>query len=138
MFLSSSKNSENLNFSTVHSRKIQIFWNSCWMIRTQPISLLKLFLLYLNFRWNGPSWRQQNHLSLNPSHQRNWSKTKTYFDQAGFEPTHSCSQRAVQPASCFQICGSTSSFHRHLACKRAGHSSSYLTDRCLDMQIGGP
>ena len=35
-FLSSSKNSKNLNFQ-----------NFSWMIRTQPISLLKLFLLYI-------------------------------------------------------------------------------------------
>ena len=34
-FLSSSKNSGNLNFSTVHSGKNSIFWNFCWMIRTQ-------------------------------------------------------------------------------------------------------
>jgi hypothetical protein len=36
------------NFSIVHSRKIQIFGIICWMIRTQPFSLLKLFLLYYN------------------------------------------------------------------------------------------
>ena len=94
--------------------------------------------IYLNFRWNDPSWRQQNHLNLNPSHQRNWLKMNSCFDQAGFEPTRSCSQRVVQPASCFLLCGNTSSFRRHLACKQAGHSSSYLTGRCPDMQIGGP
>ena len=45
-FLSSSKNSENLNFSTVHQQQQNSdFQNFCWMIRTQPISLLKLFLL---------------------------------------------------------------------------------------------
>ena len=33
---------ENLNFSTVLSRKIQNFRNFFWMIRTQPFSLLKL------------------------------------------------------------------------------------------------
>ena len=35
-----------MNFSTEHSRKNSNFWNFCWMIRTQSISLLKLFLLY--------------------------------------------------------------------------------------------
>ena len=40
-FLSPSKICENLNFST----EIQIFRKFCWVIRTQPISVLKLFLL---------------------------------------------------------------------------------------------
>ena len=51
MFLSSSKNSENLNFSTVHSNSN--FRNLCWMIRTQPIS--PLFLLYSNYYFKNSS-----------------------------------------------------------------------------------
>ena len=40
-FLSTSKIWENLNFST----EIQILCKFCWVIRMQPLSVLKLFLL---------------------------------------------------------------------------------------------
>ena len=43
-FLSTSKICENLNFST----EIQIFAKFCWVIRTQTLSVLKIFLLYQN------------------------------------------------------------------------------------------
>ena len=44
-FLSPSKIYENLNFSIVHFKNSN-FCKLCWLIRTQPISVLKIFLLY--------------------------------------------------------------------------------------------
>ena len=44
-FLSPSKIYENLNFFTVHISNSN-FRKFCWLIRTQLISVLKLFLLY--------------------------------------------------------------------------------------------
>ena len=44
-FLSPSKICENLIFSNIHSENSN-FHNFFWVIRTQPMSSLKLFLLY--------------------------------------------------------------------------------------------
>ena len=49
-FLSPSKICKNLNFSTFKNSKFRKF---CWVTRTQPISVLKLFLFYLvGCLWN--------------------------------------------------------------------------------------